>query len=186
MGRSVTILLALSLAANVFLGGFVAGRIAGPSLSGFDRAGSDRPGTDRHHGGPGGHGPHRSDPFAEFDELPPAVREKLKALFRKNRESIASTFREGRALHQEFVAVLTADAFDRAAAEDVAARIEAFERDRRPSMPRVVIEAMDGLSAADRRALAAIVERRMIEDLKGRGRRHHRRFNEDEAPPPPQ
>lgn len=174
MGRTVTILLALSLAANVFLGGFVAGRIAGPNLPVFDR----------HDGGRPGHGPHRGDPHAEFDELPPAAREKLRALFRQNRESFAATFRDGRALHQEFVSVLTAETFDRAAAEAVALKIEAFDRERRPSMPRLIIEAMDGLPVEDRRALARIVERRMIEDMKGRGPRLHRRFRDGDAPPP--
>lgn len=177
MGRTVTILLALSLAANVFLGGFVAGRIAGPKLPGFDR----------HHGGHHAGGPLRGDRFADLDELPPAAREKLKALFRQNRESFVATFRDERALHREFVSVLTAETFDRAAAEAVAAKIEAFNRDRRQSTPRLIIAAMDGLSVEDRRALAAIVERRMMDDMRGAPRRRHRRDrpppSEDESPP---
>ncbi len=174
MGRTVTILLALSLAANVFLGGFVAGRIAGPNLPGFDRHDGARP----------SHGSRYGDRHAEFDALPPAVRDRLKTLFRENRASFASAFRDGRELHREFIGVLTAETFDRAAAEAVAAKIDAFERQRRPSMPRLVIEAVDGLSVDDRRAFAEIVERRMIEDLKGRGRRHHKRSNGADAPPP--
>lgn len=177
MGRTVTILLALSLAANVFLGGFVAGRIAGPNLPGFDRQDGGRPGG----------GDDRGDPYAEFDALPPAAREKLRALFRQNRDSFIATFRDGRALHREFVSVLTADTFDRAAAEAVAAKIEAFDRERRQSTPRLIIEAMDGLSVEDRRALAAIVERRMMEDMRGGPRRLHRRDrlppSADETPP---
>jgi Spy/CpxP family protein refolding chaperone len=174
MGRTVTILLALSLAANVFLGGFVAGRIAGPKLPGFDRYG----------GGPPGGGPQRGDPFAEFNELPPAAREKLRALFRQNRASFIATVRDGRALHQEFVSVLTAETFDRAAAEALAAKIEAFDRERRQSMPRLIIEAMDGLSVEDRRALAAIFERRMMDDLRGANRRHDRLERRGRRPPP--
>lgn len=173
MGRTVTILLALSLAANVFLGGFVAGRIAGPNLPGIERPVGWR------------HGHDRGDPHAELEGLPPAARDRLKALIRENRGRFVETFREGRALHQEFIAVLTADPFDRAAAEAVAARIEAFERERRPSMPRLVIETMDGLSLEDRRALAALVERRMADDLMGRGRRAHKRWRGDGPPPPP-
>lgn len=172
MGRTVTILLALSLAANVFLGGFIAGRIAGPSL----------PGIDRHDGAHPGHGP--GGPYAEFDELPPAAREKLKALIRQDRERMAQTLREGRSLHEEFIAVLTAENFDRAAAEAVAAKIEAFQRERRPSMPRLVVETVDGLSLEDRRALAALVERRMGEDLRVRGRRGHKRWRGADGPPP--
>jgi uncharacterized membrane protein len=176
MGRTVTILLALSLAANVFLGGFIAGRIAGPSLPGFERPDSGRD----------GHGPQRGDPHAEFERLPPAAREKLRSVFRQNRENFAMTVREGRALHQEFVSVLTAETFDRAAAEAVAAKIEAFERERRPSMPRLIIAAMDGLSVEDRRALAEVVERRMMDDIASRNRRGRRLDRSGDPPPSPQ
>lgn len=167
MGRTIGILLAVSLAANVFLGGFIAGRIAGPSLPGFDRhAGRD--------------GPSRTA-APEFDDLSPAAREKLRALFVKNRREIAKTFREARALRDEFVAVVTAETFDRAAAEAAAAKIEAFEGTRRAAMPRLVVEAMDGLPAEDRRALAALVERRMLDEMKGPGKR--RRGHRGEPPP---
>ncbi len=179
MGRTVVILLALSLAANVFLGGFVAGRVAGPNLPGFGHDGATPGGEPRD-----GHGDRR----AEFDALPPAVREKLKEAFRKNRVEFVETFREGRALHEDFVSILTADAFDRAAAEAAAAKIEAFEGERRRSMPRLVIDAMEGLSVEDRRALAAVVERRFIEDMGGHGdgrqRRRHRRRGHDGGDPP--
>ena len=168
MGRTIGVVLALSLAANVFLGGFVAGRIAGPSLPGFERRGA---GEGPHHGG-----------RHNLDDLSPAAREKLKDLFRKNREEFAATFREGRALRDEFIAVLTAETFDRAAAEAAAAKIEAFEGTRRAAMPRLVVEAMDGLPAEDRRALAALVERRMMDEMKGFGKR--RRGGRGEAPPP--
>jgi len=168
MGRPIIIFLALSLAANLFLGSVVAGRIAGPHFQGF-RAGADLRGDASHHGG------RDADPRHEFEELPPAVREKLKDAFRENREEFVETFREGRALQREFVSILTADVFDRPAAETAAAKIEAFEGERRRSMPRLVIEAMDGLDVEDRRALAAVVERRIIDDMGGAGRRHHRR-----------
>ena len=172
MGRTIGVLLALSLAANVFLGGFVAGRLAGPNLSGFERGRED----DR--GGPGG-GRH------DFDDLPPAAREKMKAAFKDKREEFARTFREGRALRDEFVGILTAETFDRAAAEAAAAKIEAFEEKRRRSMPRLVIDMMDGLSVEDRRALAALVERRMAEDMAGpRGRRRHGgKIGHEDGPP---
>lgn len=171
MGRTIGVLLAVSLAANVFLGGFVAGRIAGPKLPGFDHA---RDGEGRDHA----RGRH------DFDDLPPAVREKMKAAFKDKREEFAQTFREGRALRDEFVSTLTAETFDRAAAEAAAAKIEAFEEKRRRSMPRLVIDMMDGLSAEDRRALAALVERRMTEDMAGPGKRRRGRRGHSEPPPP--
>lgn len=163
MGRTIGILLALSLAANVFLGGFVAGRIAGPGAGAFE-----------HGRGPHGHRGPGADFHRELEALPDAAREKLRAQFRKNRAEVAATFREGRALRQEFVAILTAETFDRAAAEAVAAKIEAFEAERRRSTPRLVIEVMDGLSAEDRRALAKVIERRIIEDMKEPGGRRRR------------
>lgn len=179
MGRTIGILLAISLAANVFLGGFVAGRVAGPNLPGFDH-GRDKDG--RGHEGRGGHrGGH-----PDFDGLSPAAREKLKASFQKNREEIAGAFREGRALRDEFIGILTAETFDRAAAEAAAAKLEAFDEKRRGSMPRLVIEVMDGLSAEDRRAVAELVERRMMEEMAGPGKRRRGRRGEGPPPPPPE
>ncbi|MDZ7629741.1 MAG: periplasmic heavy metal sensor [Parvularculaceae bacterium] len=173
MGRTVIILLALSLAANVFLGGFVAGRIAGPGFAGFDRGFGEGPHRDRGRGG---------DFRRDFDALPDAAREKLRASFKKNREEFITTFREGRALQQEFVGVLTAETFDRSAAEAVAAKIEAFEAERRRSTPRLIIDVMDGLPVEDRRALAKVIERRIIEDMRGPGRRHRRDGPPDDGP----
>lgn len=173
MGRTIGILLALSLAANVFLGGFVAGRIAGPNLPGFDQ-GRDKDGHRAHRGG-------RPD----LDGLSPAAREKLKASFQKHREEIAGTFREGRALREEFISVLTAETFDRARAEAVAAKLEAFEEKRRESMPLIFIEVMDGLPLEDRRAVAELLERRMTEEMAGPGKRRRRGRGDDGPPPAP-
>jgi len=46
------------------------------------------------------------------------------------------------------------------------------------------METMDGLSPDDRRALAALVERRMSDELMGGGRRGHTRWRCDGPPPP--
>jgi Spy/CpxP family protein refolding chaperone len=159
MGRTIGILLALSLAANVFLGGFVMGRVAGPGLPGFG-----------HERGEGGHGA-RHGGRDDFRELSPAAREKVRASFRKGRKEMAAAVRDSDALREEFIRVLTAETFDRAAAEAVAARIEAFEKERRPSMSRVIIDVMDGLSAQDRRIVARLVERRMAEEMAAGGKR---------------
>jgi Spy/CpxP family protein refolding chaperone len=172
MGRTIGVLLALSLAANVFLGGFVAGRIAAPNLPGFDRAVGARA-LDGH-----GSGPRRG-----FDELPPAAREKMRAAFKEKRAEFAASFREARALREEFARILTAETFDRAAAEAVAAKIEAFEDKRRRSSPRLVIEMMDGLPVEDRRALAALVESRIMGDLAGQGARRRRGGRRDGQAP---
>lgn len=171
MGRTIGILLALSLAANVFLGGFVAGRIAGRGFSGFD------------HGSHGDHG-RGGDHRRAFDALPEAAREKLRAAYKEHRAAVAATSQEARALRREFISILTADAFDRAAAEAAAAKIAAFEAERRRSTPRLLISAMDGLPAEDRRALARAFERRITEDMRGPGRRGRRDDRPAGDPPP--
>ncbi len=174
MGRAIVIALALSLAANVFLGGFVAGRIASPSIPGFDRG-------LKHDGG------EKTRRSAELDTLPPAVRDKLRAAFKSNRETFVSTVREGRALHQEFISTLTAEEFDRAGAEAAALKIETFESQRRRTVPRLIIDVMDGLSVEDRRALGAVVERRVMDEAAGARppRRGFRGRWRDGAPTPP-
>ncbi|MFN0022304.1 MAG: periplasmic heavy metal sensor [Parvularculaceae bacterium] len=181
MGRGLVIALALSLAGNVFLGGFVAGRIGGPAMPGFER-GRDNHGHERQ----GGDNKGRS---AELETLPPAVREKLRAAFKSNRADFIASVREGRILHEQFISTLTADEFDRASAEAAAQKIETFEGERRRTMPRLIIEVMDGLSAEDRRALAAVVERRIMDDFAGprpprRGFRGRWRERDGEPPAP--
>lgn len=156
MGRGIAVALALSLAANVFLGGFVAGKIAG--------------GPRFHHGPPGfdlKRGGHE-----DFADLPPAARERLKDAFLAHRADGKEMRREARALHEEFVAVLGAEPWDRAAADAVVAKFEAAEIAGRASMARLLVEAADGLSAEDRKALAAHLEKRG-DERRGRRRPGH-------------
>jgi uncharacterized membrane protein len=170
MGKGIAIALALSLAANVFLGGFVAGRIAGgPHFS----KGSH--GMDFRRGGPD-----------DFDDLPPAVRERLKSAFIAQHAESEDARREARELHKDFVNVLRADIWDRAAAEAIAAKFETIERSSRADMTMVLVEAADSMSADDRKALAAHLERRGDRGFKRRhGRREGREEPPDDAPPPP-
>lgn len=144
MGRGIVIALALSLAANVFLGGFVAGRLAG---------------------GPHDHdGPHvfmfRHGGPEEFSDLTPAARESLKRAFIEHRAASREDFREARKLHEEFVKVLGADVYDRAAADALVAKFEAAETAGRAGMARILVEAAEGLSAEDRKSLANHLEKR--------------------------
>lgn len=144
MGRGVIILLALSLAANVFLGGVVAGKmLGGPHFhhrfSGFD-------------GGRHGH----------FDDLSPAAREALKRAFVEHRRAQEGQRATMHDLHREFIAALSADAWDRAAAEAVAQKLEAVEPPERAAMARLIIDAADNLSADDRKAIARHLDRRMM------------------------
>lgn len=145
MGRGIVIALALSLAANVFLGGFVIGKMAGGP---HDRGGSHEFAF-RHHDGPEG-----------FLDLTPAARESLKRAFETRRAAATQEFSAARELHEEFVKVLGADVYDRAAAEALAAKFEAAENFGRAGMARLIVEAADGLSTEDRKSLAKHIERR--------------------------
>ena len=145
MGRGIVIALALSLAANVFLGGFVAGRLAG----GPNDHGGPHVFMFRHHDGP-----------EEFSDLTPAARESLKRAFIGQRAASREDFRETRKLHEEFVKVLGAEVYDRAAAEALVAKFEAAEISGQAGMARILVEAAEGLPAEDRKSLAKHIERR--------------------------
>lgn len=165
MGKGIAVALALSLAANVFLGGFVAGKIAGgPHF----HKGSH--GFDFRRGGPD-----------EFDDLPPAVRERLKRAFIAQHAKSEDGRREARELHKEFVAALGAEVWDRPAAEAIAARFEAIEKRSRADMAMVLVQAADALSAEDRKALAEHLERRGFKP-----RHEPRNGSPEDLPPPPE
>ena len=165
MGRGIVVALALSLAANVFLGGFVAGKFAG-GHSGHDhmRAFSFR------HGSP-----------EEFEDLTPAARESLKRAFVARRAEGGDHFREARDLHDEFVRVLSADVFDRAAADAIVAKLDAVERSGRAGMAKMIVDTAEGLSADDRKSLARHLDRRSHGRWKGG---HGRRNGGNDGPPP--
>jgi uncharacterized membrane protein len=166
VGRGIIVALAVSLAVNVLLGGFIAGQMAaGPEAA-----------EPRRHFELWRHG------HDDFSDLPPTVRENLKRAFLASREKGGAVREEARALHQKFVAVISADVWDRSAADAVAADYEALEASTRAGIARLIVEAADGLSAEDRRALARHFERRGERGW----RKHHIRFDdgEDDGPPP--
>lgn len=165
MGRGIIVALGLSLAANVFMGGFIFGKIAGGP---------------RHQGLPGGFDMRRGDP-EDFADLPPAARAALLDAYAGRRGEAAAVHRDMRALRKEFIAVLRADAFDRATAEALAAKFEALEGTARGAAPKLIIEAAATLSAEDRRALADHLDRRFA---KRRGARDLHRPRRDDRPRP--
>lgn len=160
MGRGIIIALAASLAANVFLGGFVAGR-----LIGGDADGASGRGISSRHGG-----------REAFADLPPAARDSLKRAYLAHRAEGRGAADELKALHRDFVRVLSAEDFDRAAALAIADKADALERSGRTSFIKLVVNAADGLSVEDRKALARHIEAR---GARWKGRRHHR-----DGPPP--
>lgn len=163
MNRGLIIALALSIAANMLLGGFIAGKIAGG------------PGHDARHGGEGRHGGHH-----DFDDLTPTARDALRRAFEERRARNAGEHRAMEELKRELVAVISAEKFDRAAATAVVEKFGAADTSFRADMASIMIDAADGLSLEDRRALARHLERKMA-----RGDRMRRRRGEarDGAPP---
>jgi len=155
VGRGIVVALAASLAANVFLGGFVAGR-----LFGGEAGAASRHGHSSRHGG-------RED----FADLPPAARDSLKRAYLAHRAEGRGAYEEMKALHDDFVRVLSADEFDRAAALAIAEKADALERSGRASLIQLVVSAADGLSVEDRKALARHIEAR---GARWKDRRHHR------------
>ncbi len=163
VNRGLTVALGLSLAANVFLGGFLAGKIAG------QESGREPPRFERRHGGHGDH-----------DDMSPAARDALHRAFQEHRDDNAEVWREMRELHRELIDVITAETFDRAAAETVAAKFEALDASFRSDMARIMIEAAEGLSLEDRKTLARHLEKR----LKRGGRRDDKPEGTPAGPPP--
>lgn len=159
MNKGLVIALALSLGANVFLGGYVAGKLAG---GGYGLDGHERRG-------------HRVD----FDDVTPAARLALRRAFKEHRDENAGYRDAARALHDELVAVMAAETFDRAAADLIAEKFAALDVSFRGDMARIVIEAADGLPLADRRALARHLEKRMR-----RGDRRGPMGGREDGPPP--
>ncbi|MEZ5895010.1 MAG: periplasmic heavy metal sensor [Parvularculaceae bacterium] len=165
MGRGLIIGLSLSLAANVFMGGFIAGRLA------HDPSALAPPGAFhvREFGGP-----------AAQD---PQVRDAFRKAFGDHRKEFRAHYHEVKKLRKEFTAVLGADEWDRAKAETLARQIEAHERSREKSMLLILVDVFDGLPAEKRKALAAEMKRKA--DTRRRSRHGRRSGDRSDQPPPP-
>lgn len=159
MSRVVWAALALSLAANVFLGGFVIGRLAG----------SD------HHGH--GRGPHRMMMFHDLDALSETERAAFRAAFKSRRATFGESFAEMRKARDNFALALAAEPFDRVRAVAALEALQAAQREHEAKFGTLIIDAFEDLSPESRKAL---IEARDA-------RRHHRRGRRDpgEAMEPP-
>lgn len=145
VNRSLVIALGLSLAANVFFGGYLAGKLAsGPELAGRHSLGI------------------RHDDHGRFEDLSPPARSALRRAFRDHRKAAIEEHQDVADLHRRLVAVLNAETFDRTAADALADELETVEASFRSGMARIVIEAADGLSTEDRQSLARHLEKRFL------------------------
>jgi len=178
MNKGLMALLALSLAANVFLGGFVAGRMVGgpPHERGMGRGAEFvREMSWRIRG--------------DFEELSPAARNAFRKVFEDRRDELRGSFRETRRLRRAFSEALSADIWNRTEVEAALAALRAVESAHQATLAASLVDAFEGLSPEDRKALVAAMDRRRPD---GRGRRGPRDGNgpprpdlERRSPPPP-
>ncbi|MEQ8176898.1 MAG: periplasmic heavy metal sensor [Amphiplicatus sp.] len=170
MNRGLTILLALSVAANVFLGGFVAGRLLGGP-----------PHDKLIHTGDGG----RAFSFkiaAELDDLSPDAREAFRKVFGESRERLIRNHREAKRLRKALSDALAADPWNRTQAEAALAELRAAESAQQAALATLLIDAFEGLSAEDRKALTSAMDNR--ERRKKHMRLPDKRIGDRDGPPP--
>lgn len=167
--RTLAILLFVSLAANVFFGGFIVGRLIGGPPS-FES--------------PPGH--HRwADRFGHDHAaatLSDKGRETLRDVFEAHRGEIKAGYREIRRLRRAYAEILAADPWNRPRAETALKTLQEAEAAHEETMGRVLLDALERLSVEDRQAL---IER--MEKKRRKWRREDRRPSlEESAPSPPQ
>lgn len=165
MNKGLALALFLSLAVNIFLGGFAVGRFA----SGPRHPHGDHPSM---HAGP------MMAPNVEA--LSPEGRAAFHSVFEAERDALHrrhSALRERRAA---FAAALLAEPFDRVAAEAALQDLHAVTAEQQGAFAALMIDAVEKLSSEDRKALARSIVNG--ENWRPKERRHHRR---DAFPPPP-
>jgi Spy/CpxP family protein refolding chaperone len=167
MNRGLAIALFASLAINIFLGGFVVGRLAGgPPHSGF--------GHPRHEAG--------LMMFPDLDVLSPAGRETFREVFAARHEALRERHRELSRRRAAFTAALAADPWNRAKAEAALAELKAATDEQETAFAALIIDAFERLSTEDRKAL---VEAGAAHWRGRSGKMHkHRRWPKDFSPPP--
>ena len=145
MGRGLIILLLASLAANVFLGGFVAGRYLGKPP---------------HHGSP---------PLERMESLSPEARAAVRDVFQSRRDSFREHRLERRELQRALYDAMIAEPFDREKVEAAMAALRQARDNQHQSQNKVLLDALENLSAEDRKALADMQnERRQRRGRRGR------------------
>ncbi len=163
MGRIGLIALAVSLAANVFLGGFVAGRLLG--LSDTEKSGElsttrftkrDVPGDPR--------------------EMSPAAREAFRKAYLDRRGELAQGRQESRMARRAFLESVSAAEWDRAAVEMALADIMTIERKRETARSALLVDALENMPVEERRAWVARSADRFSD---GRFRDRYRRGRDD-------
>lgn len=172
MKRWLTVVLVASLAANVFLAGFVGGRIfAGPHGP---------------HGPPGRHGPppgaRGGDPARVIGEavaLSPTARAAVREAVAARRGEFRKSRRAAFAARERLRATLVAEPFDRAATEAALADMRAEALVREETMTELLLDVFEALPAEERAALAEAAAEERDRRRRRRGRFGPRRNDGD-------
>lgn len=153
MGRVGIIALAASLAVNVFLGGFVAGRMLGPS---DQRSGAERFTQQALTG--------------EYAETSPATRAAFRKAYADRREEMRLGRAEARAARLAFLEAAGSDQWDRAAVEAALENVKTIERKRETARSALLLDALESMQADERKAWVARSVARMKNGRSGDGR----------------
>lgn len=140
MRLTLIVFLALSLAANVFLGGFVAGRVLGGPP---------------HHGAHGGPPPGagRLPIFSAAENLSPEGRKIFHETFKDGRAGLRGAFGDSLELRRAFGEALAAEPFDRAKAEAALATMQGADAENHRRVSALLIDAAEKMTPADRKVL---------------------------------
>lgn len=146
MSRGLMVLLALSMTANVGLG-FIAGRhLASPSP-------------------PPGPPPAFARGFGmrltpDLEALSPEARAAFRRVFDERRDTLKHNHHETRRLRNELSRALAADQWSRTEVDAAVAALRSAESAQQAAMSQLIVEAFEGLSAADRKALVEAMDKR--------------------------
>lgn len=173
MNKGLAIALFLSLAVNIFLGGFAVGRFAG----------GPRPPHGDH---PSMHAGPMMAPNVEA--LSPEGRAAFHSVFEAERDALHQRHSALKARRAAFAAALLAEPFDRAAAVAALKDLHTVTAEQQGAFAALMIDAVEKLSSDDRKALAKSIV--SGEHWRPRKRRHHRRDDfpppdDEKSPPPP-
>lgn len=173
--RYLFVALAVSLAANVFLFGFAAGRFVGAG-------GPDKPKDMAFIGRPG-------DLLGASIAMSPTAREAVREAARGRFREIRRDRAEGARRRAKVREVLESDPFDRQQAEEALRALSAFAVAREEARLSLMLDVFEKLPVEERRALLEASEQRRrhrlerrMERRKERGRLEERRAVRDAAP----
>ena len=172
MNKTLMIVLAASLAVNVFLAGHVSGKL----ISGNHAASEHRPPPRGGRGGPEGLSFMRN-----LDVLTPEVREEFRRSVREGLPAMRRNFEQTSRAHQELAQALKSDPWDRALAEEKLMAVHEVQNRQRTMFTGSFFDALETLSLEDRIALVDASQNRR------QGRRERRRpgGRRGDGPPPP-